>query len=271
MDKYALCIGINDYPGTGSDLAGCVNDARDWGAMLGKKGFSVAKLLDKKATGNGIRAAIKATLAQAVSGDLVVIQYSGHGSFVPDVDGEEPDGTDECICPYDINSKGEITDDELFNLYSAKQAGVKLLVVSDSCHSGSVSKFMAIATPPSGKGRSTQRRRVRFLPPQAFLKGRRLARLGIRRASRSSGPPGRHAGLLMAGCQDHEYSYDAYFQGRPNGAFSFVALRALAKLGKTATYQNWFDAIRKVLPSQQYPQSPNLFGAKSMKRWKVLA
>jgi len=27
MGKHALCIGIDDYPGTDSDLAGCVNDA----------------------------------------------------------------------------------------------------------------------------------------------------------------------------------------------------------------------------------------------------
>ena len=34
---------------------------------------------------------------------------------------------------------------------------------------------------------------------------------------------------------------------------------------------DWFKAIRKVLPSQQYPQSPNLYSSSSMKRWKVLA
>ena len=75
----------------------------------------------------------------------------------------------------------------------------------------------------------------------------------------------------MAGCQDTEYSYDAYFQGRPNGAFSFVALRALEKLPGSATYRKWFEAIRKGLPSQQYPQSPNLFGSSSMKGWKVFS
>ncbi len=37
MAKNALCIGINDYPGTGSDLAGCVNDANDWAAALAAK------------------------------------------------------------------------------------------------------------------------------------------------------------------------------------------------------------------------------------------
>jgi len=271
MKRIALCIGINDYPGTGSDLAGCVNDARDWAQALRGKGFEVAMLADKKATGKTMRAAIRAALDAARSGDHVVIQYSGHGSFVPDEDGDEPDGTDECLCPYDVDANGPITDDELFELYSARERGVKLLVISDSCHSGSVARFAPITTPPTLRGRGAPQRKVRFLPPEAFLSRRELAKLGARRATRTSSPPGRYAALLMAGCQDTEYSYDAYFQGRPNGAFSFVALRALAKLELGANYAGWFKAIRRALPSQQYPQSPNLFGSSAMKRWKVFA
>jgi hypothetical protein len=270
MAKYALCIGINDYPGTGSDLSGCVNDASDWTAVLQRRGFVTAKMFDRQASGKNIRAAIASTIGKAKNGDLVVIQYSGHGSYVPDEDGDEPDGTDECICPYDINSKGPITDDELFDIYSAKKPGVKLVVISDSCHSGTVARFAPITTPPTAKGRNPPQRKVRFLPPATFLSARKVARLGIRGGIRRSNPPGRYAALLMAGCQDTEYSYDAFFQGRPNGAFSFVAIRALAKLPQSATYAVWHKAIREALPSQQYPQSPNLFGSKSMKAWKVL-
>ncbi len=75
----------------------------------------------------------------------------------------------------------------------------------------------------------------------------------------------------MSGCQDVEYSYDAWFSSRPNGAFTFVALATLAKLPKEATYQDWYKAIRKVLPSQQYPQSPNLYGSSAMKKWKIFS
>lgn len=271
MAKYALCIGINDYPGTGSDLAGCVNDANDWATLLKNRGFLVDKLLDKQAKGDAIREAIEGTVGKGGSGDTIVIQYSGHGSYVPDDDGDEPDGTDECICPYDIQSKGPITDDELFDLYSAKQRGVRLVIISDSCHSGTVSRFAPITTPPTMKGRGAPQRKVRFLPPATFLSRREAAALGRRRATRTSSPPGRYAGLLMAGCQDTEFSYDASFQGRSNGAFSFVALRALAKLKPTATYLQWHKAIRGVLPSQQYPQAPNLYGSTSMKKWKVFA
>jgi len=270
MDKHALCIGINDYPGTGSDLSGCVNDANDWAAALQKRGFAMTRMFNNKATGGAIRDAISATLGAADAGDLVAITYSGHGSFVPDEDGDEPDGTDECICPYDISRNGPITDDELFDLYSRRRQGVRLLVISDSCHSGSVAKFAPIRTPPTTTARRSPVRKVRFLPPGTFLSTRAAARLGVRRARRSSSPPGRYAALLMAGCQDTEYSYDAWFRGRANGAFTYVALQALKGLPARATYRDWFAAIRRDLPSQQYPQSPNLYGSWRMKRWPVL-
>jgi hypothetical protein len=271
MAKYGLCIGINDYPGTGSDLSGCVNDANDWSAELQKRGFKMAKLLDGDATGKNMLAAMRRTIAKGKSGDTVVLQYSGHGSYVDDVDGDEPDGRDECLCPHDISSKGPITDDELFQLYSAKKPGVRLLVISDSCHSGTVARFAPITTPPSVRGANAPVRKVRFMPPAVFLSKRRLANLGERRAFRASSPPGRYGALLMAGCQDTEFSFDAFFQGRPNGAFSFVALRELQKLKAGASYTQWFKAIRKALPSQQYPQSPNLYGSSTMKAWKALA
>jgi len=264
MAKHALCVGINDYPGTGSDLAGCVNDANDWGKVLAARGFSVSKMLDKQATGKAMRKAFADIVGGAKRGDTVVIQYSGHGSFVPDQDGDEPDGTDECLCPYDIGSNGPITDDELFDIYMDRERGVKLVIISDSCHSGTVAKFA-----PMAKGKARQERKVRFLPPEVFLSRRDFAVLGMRRAMRRSSPPGRYAALLMSGCQDTEYSYDAYFQGRPNGAFTVAALGALKKLAPNASYREWFRAIRQALPSQQYPQSPNLYGSSSMKRWKV--
>lgn len=269
--KTALCIGINDYPGTGSDLSGCVNDANDWAAELERRGFVVSKLLDKAATGKAIRQGIAAHVGAAKKGDLVVIQFSGHGSFVPDADGDEDDGTDEALCPWDTDKKGVITDDELFELYSARAYGVRVVVFSDSCHSGTVARFAPIGTPPTITGGNAPRRLVRFLPPGAFLGKAKLAKFGVRRARRRSSPPGRYGALLLAGCQDAEYSYDAWFNGRPNGAFTFVALRALKKLKPNATYRDWYDAIQAQLPSQQYPQSPNLFGSSSMKKWKVLA
>ncbi len=267
--KLALCIGINDYPGTANDLSGCVNDANDWAAALTQWGFTVQKLLNKNATRAAILAAMKSVITSAVSGDSIVFQYSGHGSYIPDQNGDEPDGKDECLCPYDINTKGPITDDEIFDLFNSRADNVKLVFFSDSCHSGTVARFAINGTPALNGKKGTQRK-VKFLPPATFLSKRHLNTFGTRRAMKSTSPPGKYSSLLLAGCQDTEYSYDAVFQGRPNGAFSFVALSALKKLTANKTYNDWFSAIRKSLPTQQYPQSPNLFGTSTMKKWKIL-
>src|SRR5262245_22448672 len=88
--KIALCIGINAYPGTSNDLSGRANDAHDWGAALKARGFTVTTLLDAAATGQAMRDGMARVIEQAKPGDSVVIQYSGHGSYVPDEDGDEP-------------------------------------------------------------------------------------------------------------------------------------------------------------------------------------
>ena len=97
MRKYGLCIGINDYPGTGMDLRGCVNDARDWTAALSAAGFEVTTLLDASATKHRILGELEALRRKARSGDSVIVTFSGHGSFINDVDGDEADGIDEGV------------------------------------------------------------------------------------------------------------------------------------------------------------------------------
>ena len=82
MDKRALCIGINDYPGTGSDLAGCVNDANDWAEALAGRGFEVSVMLDAAATREAMLEGMRKLVSAADSGDVVVISYSGHGGQV---------------------------------------------------------------------------------------------------------------------------------------------------------------------------------------------
>lgn len=263
-NNRALCVGINDYQGTDNDLSGCVNDANDWKEALESRGFTVAQLLDKQAKKDAILANLTELVGSAASGDLIVFQYSGHGSYIFDEDGDEPDGTDEVLCPWDIDQNRPITDDELADAFSERQRGVKIVTISDSCHSGTVSRF---ARPMET---ATRTPRVRFLPPENFVP--KIAdRARGRAIRRPASPPGRHQSLLLAGCQDRELSYDAWFNGRANGAFSYVALDALKSLPADATYRTWYKAIREKLPTAQYPQSPNLYGSSRQKAWRVLA
>lgn len=269
MAKRALCIGINDYPGTGSDLRGCVNDANDWAATLGGRGFTVSKLLDSQATKAAMVEAFAGLIGGAKDGDTVVITFSGHGTLAPDTSGDEIDGYDEALCPYDIHQGKVLLDDEIHELFNKRPAGARLILISDSCHSGTVTRN-APQDPDA-----TEAPRIRFLPLANWLPedqlpkgagGRPLTTLPVSQVfSPWSGVIKTAGDLLMAGCEegpDH-FSYDANFRNRPNGAFTYYALRTLKDLPATASYRDWHAAIRRFLPSTNYPQKPQLLGTKS--------
>ena len=141
MAKSALCIGINNYPGTQMDLQGCVNDANDWAAALGERGFKVAKLIDDQATKAAMVQAMNDLIGKAGKGDSLVITFSGHGTYQPDEDGDEVDGLDEALCPYDLQTNGAaLIDDEIREIFGARKPGVRIVLISDSCHSGTVTR-----------------------------------------------------------------------------------------------------------------------------------
>jgi metacaspase-1 len=260
MAKYALCIGINNYPGTQNDLSGCVNDADDWAKELTSRGFTVTTLLDGKATKAAMVEGMQAVIGRAKYGDAVVITYSGHGTWVADEDGDEPDKRDEALCPHDMAS-GPLVDDQLYEIFAERERGVRLVLVADSCHSGTVARFHREAAEP---------RRVRFLAPEDYPQNKdKLKRLRLIERAPARGRS-RGGALLLAGCQDTEYSYDASFHGKANGAFTRVALDELKKLPKAASYSAWFKAIRLKLPSTSYPQTPNMIATSSQKKWPVL-
>ena len=66
--------------------------------------------------------------------------------------------------------------------------------------------------------------------------------------------------LLLTGCSDSEYSYDAYINGRYNGAMSRYAIDAI-RANPEATFEEFFTVLRQALPSQEYPQTPQLEGS----------
>jgi metacaspase-1 len=254
MAKRALCVGINDYPGTQNDLSGCVNDAKDWQAVLTKLGYSVTTLLDSQATRAGMVAGLNTLIQGASDGDDLVFTYSGHGSWLPDENGDEPDGRDEMLCPHDIDAQQFLMDDDLNQIFSAKPPKARLFFISDSCHSGSVSRL----GPPIGDAPKV---RARLLPPEAFVKDPDLLER-VRSVAPATRPARqKYPALLFSGCKDVEVSYDATFAGRPNGALTRVAIDSLASGPKTA--RQWHSLIRKKLPSADYPQTPQLFGSRT--------
>jgi hypothetical protein len=278
MAKHALCIGINNYPGTHMDLAGCVNDAKDWSAELAARGYAVTQLLDAAATKAAMADALAAVIGRAARGDSVVITFSGHGTFVPDLNGDEVDGLDEGLCPHDIQTGGgALLDDEIAVLFGARKAGVRLVLISDSCHSGTVTRAAADPDVPDDVPRP------RFMPMGNWMRPDQLPRGASGKpvasvAVTSGASPFASAmnkglsDLLMSGCKEgpNNFSYDARIKGRPVGAFTYYALKALRTLPAGASYADWHAAITpKFLPSTTYPQSPQLVGSPEARKLKI--
>ncbi len=270
--KRSLHIGINNYPGTSNDLSGCVNDANDWLKALDERGFSTGLMLDAEATKSSMQEAIARIVDETGQNDIGVITYSGHGTWIPDEDNDEPDGRDEALCPYDINLGEVLTDDELYAIFSQRKRGARIIFISDSCHSGSVSRFAGMM--PGAEEDPWKFQRIRFLPPEVYLKKDQERLMRAMRVEKIAHTRKRikAASLLISGCMDSEYSYDAWFNGRANGAFTYVGLQTLKTLPSTATYQDWFNRIREILPHQNYPQTPQLSGSYSQRtKWMVFS
>nr|WP_304521779.1 caspase family protein [Bacillus toyonensis] len=63
------------------------------------------------------------------------VSYSGRGGQNRKRN-DETDGFDETRCLYD----GQFTDDELYSLWHLFKEDVRIIVLSDSCHSGTVTR-----------------------------------------------------------------------------------------------------------------------------------
>jgi metacaspase-1 len=243
--KKAICVGINNYPGTANDLQGCVNDANDWAALLQTYGFETSIILDSQATRQNVKAALTNLVTSAGEGDVVVLTYSGHGTQVMDMSGDESDNLDEAIYVYD----GSIVDDDLRTIINQIKAKATLVVISDSCFSGTVTRLIP------------QNARPRFIRTQDIPAGKTARKHFL--LPESSMPE-----VLISGCSDTEYSYDADINGRANGAMSALAIQVI-KQNPKATYGEFYTSLRALLPSSEYPQTPQLEGSDDHKNTKL--
>lgn len=153
----ALLVGINAYPSPRDHLAGCVNDCLFLKKILidryGFRDADIVTLLDSEATGKKIFETFATHLAKGTDpGDTVLLYFCGHGFRVADQDGDEPDGQDESIAPWDYERNGLLTDD-LLDRYFATLRGRTFFCVVDSCFSGSANRSLSFSDQPAGLAR----------------------------------------------------------------------------------------------------------------------
>ena len=271
MAKKALCIGINDYPYEGSDLNGCVNDARAWADLLiSHFDFNrddVKLLIDAQATKAETLTGLQSLLANAKSGDTLVFTNSSHGTYVADTSGDE-ETYDEALCPYDC-ANNLLVDDELRELFANLVKDIRLTVISDSCFSGTVTRAAVAEIIPGLK--TPDDRRVRFLSPA--LRGDTVLENPWKAKPKGEVkyPESQMKEVLLTGCSDKEYSYDAMIGGRYHGAMSYFALQAIRQANFTPTWQQMYTQLSNTIDSAGYPQHPQLEGPRSKKKLTVFS
>jgi len=249
----SLHIGVNlcnpdHYDGWSGPLAFCEADADAIHTLALAQGFAAELLKTAAATRDRVMQAVLDAADALQAGDFFLLSYAGHGGQISDVDGDEDDGIDETWCLYD----GQLLDDELHHLWSFFRPGVRIVVLSDSCHSGSVTKagirtrdslFAQGAAPSQGSyrfmprsaARATQRRHRGFYAEiqQALPNPRRDLQTSVR---------------LLSGCQDEQLSSE--LDG--NGIFTRTLLTVWDEGRFSGDYAEFHrEIIARMAPTQQ--------------------
>jgi len=241
-------------------LNACESDADDMRCLACNQGFNTEVLKTKQATHEAVLQVITDASNSLADGDFFMVSYSGHGGRIKDYSGDEDDLMDETWCLYDC----ELIDDELGFLWTKFDPGVRILIISDSCHSGSVYKGL------KSDSAILQRKdgiKYRFLPHgvsyQTFKKNRSHYMDVIN--SLPKGKPIIEAPLIhFSGCQDDELSLD----GEDNGLFTSHLLRTWDQGNFQGSYIEFHKAVQmavskaasKVLTEPYYKphkQTPN--------------
>lgn len=265
----SIHIGLNSvdpghYQGWSGPLNACELDAKDMGLLAKSQRFQPTVLLTKQAT----RAAVEAELSKAAAslkmGDICLLTYSGHGGQTPDLNHDETDALDETWCLYD----GQLIDDELYALLGRFAKGVRVLVLADSCHSGTSIKNAQIlasytnAQPQYVLNVNVRDTGVAVLPTpsyrampldvatRVYLANQQFYDPILSDTSlKNAGDNVQASCLLISGCQDDQLSIDGPF----NGVFTGT-LKSVWNGGKfKGDHQDFWKAIKSRMAASQQP------------------
>ena len=190
-----------EHYGSDGALRTCGKDCLDMKDIAEAQNFeSITVFLNEEGTRDAVTNAINLASKALVTGDMLFISYSGHGASIPDKSGDEEDGKDESWCLFD----GYLLDDELYALWTKFEKGVRIMVVSDSCHSGTVTKVDPNQDPKTmiiSKNFPKEEAKKVYLAHKDFYQEIKAE------AMESKDKEVKASVKLIAGCQDIESSY----------------------------------------------------------------
>lgn len=223
----AILVGLesvdpNAYGGWDGACPGCELDVDNMANVLCPLGYanSTEILKTTEATCSNIFQKLDEAASALGTGDTLVFFFSGHGGQQPDLDGDEMDGKDETLVAYD----GEIVDDQLNLIWLKFRYGVRIIMISDSCNSGTNYRM---------------RRNIPYSTPLKLLSPR-IAQ-------------GMQAQMIhMGGCEDSRSSWGSS-QG---GVFTLALCKVWNQGAFKGNYKDFLDAISQEVQSAQPGQRP---------------
>jgi pimeloyl-ACP methyl ester carboxylesterase len=269
---FALLVGIKDYhpqSGVGS-LSGCINDVNHIEEWMQKKfaatDLHIRKLLNEAASRANFIGSFTDHLINNASiqpGDTVLFYYSGHGSYAssnPAFKAWDSEATDETLVLYDSRCNGQfdLADKELRLLLSAIRKDVQVVVILDSCHSGSATRDVDPADQillgkpkhtPAANGAS-----YRALEDYCTVNGVGYAKM----ASDGNGiipvPPVKL--IALSACSRNEVAYESSYS--PDGMFTSQFLQALDAGPSDLSYAQVYEHVYTLLKRRARKQTPSL-------------
>ena len=233
-NNSALLIGIN-YFKTSYELFGCINDANAICSLISDYNFNKINVLtdivantEKIPNRNNIIKELKKLLIDSQEGDLLLLFYSGHGSYILDKNNNEKTGKDQTIVPCDFNN---IVDDELKNIIQTNlKKDVTLIALFDCCHSGSVLDLKYQYMDSLDKNNYTENAN------ETETKGNVI---------------------MISGCSDIQTSSDSFLNNKNQGAMTWAFLQSF-KSEKNITWRKLLIKMRDLLQKSNFTQIPQL-------------
>lgn len=229
--SYALVIGIDSYAAPLPRLKTAVNDARSFASLLSSQyGFEVTTLLNQDATRDKILSAITHFRKSLAENDSFLIYYAGHGSFDRETDKGYwlPVDAD----PDPLNTSRDISADDLITQVRGIAAR-HVIIISDSCFSGDLSRDAGDVSPSDGN--LAYIRRMQRAPSRSLMAS------GSDEPVSDSGSQGHSvfAALLLETMQSHsEQAFTA------DDLFVSIRKSVLARSGQSPQYSLLHDSIR---------------------------
>lgn len=277
----ALCIGLNNvspvhYDGWDGALKVCEKDARDMKKIAEKAGFKTDLLLTKDATAANVLDKIDKAAAALKAGDIFFLYYSGHGgNEIPDINkdeveelSDEVDGYDESWCLYDR----QVIDDILYQRWFKFNAGVRILVVSDSCFSGDIIKLIGGKLVSGKLGNTTIKRMPEKIGHRVYIKNAasykkfNKAETPLRKSKTKALPQAAIKATVRQISSSSEYqpSY-ANTNDYPNNSLFTAIFKKTIKNGKyKGDYNQFVKKIKQQMPLDQQPNH-QILGAAMVK------